>query len=73
MFRRLARRIAEERLSRPPLASKLQVAMVLALLIANGVIIAGIIHNLTSATVAATMLEVAPVKGTGWSKPPLWI
>jgi hypothetical protein len=73
MFRRLARRIADERLSRPPLADKLQVAMVLALVIANGVVIAGIVHNLTSSAVVATMVEVAPTKGTGWSKPPLWI
>jgi hypothetical protein len=63
MFRRLARRIAEERLSRPPLAGKLQITMLLALLIASGVVIAGIIHNLTSAAVTATLVDVAPVRG----------
>jgi hypothetical protein len=41
--------------------------------IANAVVIAGIVVNLTSAAVAAPTIQPVPAKGGGWSKPPLWI
>jgi hypothetical protein len=41
--------------------------------IANAVVIAGIVDNLTSAAGAAPTIKAVPAKASGWSKPPLWI
>jgi hypothetical protein len=40
--------------------------------IANAVVIAGIVDNLTAAAQAAPA-QFAPVQGSGWAKAPLWI
>jgi len=49
------------------------IACAVALSIANAIVIAGIIDNLTSAAVTAPIVQTVPVKAGGWSKPPLWI